>query len=92
MSHRKSVWFVAGALAAVGLVFWQVSNVVSINALLVRIEQKQRTLDSLQWRSRQEQILIARLESAERIGRIARQRFGMQTPDRPPILIRAQLP
>lgn len=90
MSRRQSFLLLVGALVAVLLVYWQVSNVVRINALLVTIDQKQRQLDSLSLHTRQEQILIARLESAERIRRIGRQIFGLQEPAHPPIIVRSQ--
>ncbi len=92
MTRRQGIGLILGALAVIALVFWQVSNVIRINTLLVTIEQKQRTLDSLQWRARQEQIAIARLESAERICRLARERFGLRESEQPPIIVSAQEP
>ncbi len=92
MSGRHTIGLILGALTAIALVFWQVSNVIRINTLLVTIEQKQRTLDSLQWRARQEQIAIARLESAERIRRLARERLGLREPEQPPIIVSAPEP
>ncbi|MCS7000808.1 MAG: hypothetical protein RML15_06200 [Bacteroidota bacterium] len=89
MKQQRAIWlFVISALGLIVLTLWQVSNVVRINALLVSIEQKQKTLDSLQSLVRQEHIAIARLESAERIRRLARQHLGLIEPSTPPIVVR----
>ncbi|MCX8051224.1 MAG: hypothetical protein N3B17_04940 [Chlorobi bacterium] len=90
--NRRTVVVAFGALGLVALILWQVSNVVRINQLLVTVERKQHTLDSLQWLSRQERIAIAQLESAERIRRIARERLGLIEPTQPPIVVRMQSP
>ncbi|MCX7930453.1 MAG: hypothetical protein N2663_07020 [Chlorobi bacterium] len=86
--NRRTVLFTIATLSVVMLVLWQVSNVIRINRLLETIEQKQRVLDSLQGMSRQERIVIARLESAERVCRIAHQKLGLAEPDRPPLVVR----
>lgn len=84
MAIRPAVMLTISAVAVVALTLWQVSNVVRINTLLIVIEQKQHTLDSLQALVRHEQIAIAQLESAERIRRIATEQFGLIQPIVPP--------
>lgn len=88
MTSARRIWLTLGALVAVVLVTAQVSNVVRIKSLLVTIERKRSTLDSLQARARQERIAIARLESRQRICRIAKEQLGMVDPSQPPVPVR----
>lgn len=61
MAIRPAVMLTIAAVTVVALTLWQVSNVVRIKTLLIAIEQKQHSLDSLHALVRHEQIAIARL-------------------------------
>jgi len=87
MSFHRGLALALGVLAVLASLFWQVSNVVRINTLLMQIEASQRQLDSLETLIRQERATIARLESADRIRRFASERLGMIEPPCPQILI-----
>lgn len=91
MAIRPAVMLTIAAVTVVALTLWQVSNVVRIKTLLIAIEQKQHSLDSLHALVRHEQIAIARLESAERIRRLAHEWIGLIQPVEPPrYLLRAR--
>lgn len=87
MPFRRVVWASIGVVVVLASLYWQVSNVVRINALLMSIEAKERQLDSLETFVRLERTAIGRLEAADRIRRLASERLGMIEPRRPPILI-----
>jgi cell division protein FtsL len=71
-------WSIFGLLAmsAVFMVLY-VSNVISVNTLLRRIPKLEEKHDSLLYQSRRLEESIARLQSAERITTIAKEKLGM---------------
>lgn len=71
-------WSIFGLLgvSAVFMVLY-VSNVISVNTLLRRIPRLEEKHDSLLYQSRRLEETIARLQSAERITSIAKDKLGM---------------
>ena len=73
--NRWSVFGLLG-LSAVFMVLY-VSNVISVNSLLRKIPRLEDKRDSLLYQSRRLEETIARLQSAERITHIAKEKLGM---------------
>ncbi|HRK60548.1 MAG TPA: septum formation initiator family protein, partial [Candidatus Kapabacteria bacterium] len=73
--NRWSVFGLLG-MSAIFMVLY-VSNVISVNTLLRRIPKLEEKHDSLLYQSRRLEESIARLQSAERITIIAKEKLGM---------------
>jgi len=75
MLNRWSIFGLLG-MSAVFMVLY-VSNVITVNGLLRRIPRLEEKRDSLLYESRRLEESIARLQSAERITSIAKEKLGM---------------
>ena len=78
--------FFISALATVGYV----SNVITVNQLSTEVEELRHSRDSLKHLNETLRTESYRLQSAERVTRIATQRLGMVPPEEAPTVLRAE--
>lgn len=86
--NRWSVFALVAVTAGATVLY--VSNVIQVNRLLRDVESRTKTLDSLQSVHDIMRREVYRLQSAERVTRLASERLGMIPPQKAPVVLRSE--
>lgn len=85
--NRWSIFLLIVGSALLTILY--VSNVVSVNRLLTEVQQLEHSRDSLFSVNEALRVEVTRLQSAERITTLARNRLGMVQPTQAPIILKS---
>ncbi len=85
--NRWSVFFLL--FVSAGFTILYVSNVISVRKLLERKQMLERSLDSVKTVNKTLETETYRLQSAERITRLAQERLHLMPPPKAPVVIEA---